>query len=171
MILIDGHNLIGQMTDLSLDDPNDEEELLNRLRAYRASTGAELAVYFDPGLTYRPPVRRVEAGITVYAAPFGHQADELILQAIRSEANPRQLIVVSSDRTIQQAARERGCRVVDAQAFVAELRQPTRRRRPRTRTPRRLSDSPRLSEAEVERWLDIFRRRARRDEARSRARR
>ncbi|MGC8880334.1 MAG: NYN domain-containing protein [Anaerolineae bacterium] len=103
MILIDGHNLIGQMADLSLDDPNDEEELLSRLRTYRASTGAELAVYFDPGLTYRTPVRRIEAGITVYTAPYGHQADELILQAIRSEANPRQLTVVSSDRTIQQA--------------------------------------------------------------------
>lgn len=165
MILIDGHNLIAQMPDLSLDDPHDEAELLGRLRAYRAATGAELAVYFDPGLSYQPPLRRVEAGITIYTAPYGHLADELILQAVHAAANPRQLTVVSSDHTIQQTARERGCRVVDAEAFAAELRYPTQRRRPRTRVPRRRAEEAPLSEVEVARWLELFRRRARRGRA------
>ncbi|MGQ9502740.1 MAG: NYN domain-containing protein [Anaerolineae bacterium] len=161
MILIDGHNLIGQMPDLSLDHPHDEEVLLSRLRAYHASTGAELVVYFDPGPVYQPLRRRVEAGITVYVAPYGHQADELILQAIRSAANPRQLTVVSSDHTIQQAARQRGCRVMDACAFIAELQRP-RRRRPRMRMRRRSDAAAPLSEEAVARWLELFQRRARR---------
>lgn len=163
MILIDGHNLIAHMADLRLDDPHDEAELLGRLRAYRAATGAELAVYFDPGLTYQPPARHIEAGMTVYTAPYGQHADALILQAIRTAAHPRQLTVVSSDHTIQQAARERGCRVVDAAAFAAELRHPKRRRRPRTRVSRRRAAEAPLSEAEVARWLELFRRRGRRD--------
>ena len=157
MILIDGHNLIGQMPGLSLDNPHDEEELLNRLRAYHASTGAELVVYFDPGSSYRSPARRVEAGITVYYAPYGHPADELILRKIQCQRNPGRLTVVTSDHTIQQAARMRGCRVIDASVFAAELSHPARRRRPRTRVRRRLPDITPLSEKEVEQWLDIFR--------------
>ncbi len=156
LLLIDGHNLIGQMPDLRLDDPNDEEELLSRLRAYHASTGFELAVYFDPGLSYRPPVRRSEAGITVYCAPQGHQADELILHEIQHRQDPRQLTVVTSDRVVQQAARARGCRVIDSRAFAAELAHPVRRRRPRTRVRPQVLDVPPLPEKEIDEWLRIF---------------
>ena len=54
-IMIDGHNLIGKIPGLSLDDPDDEEKLLVRLRAYRARTGKRLVVYFDPGIVYQFP--------------------------------------------------------------------------------------------------------------------
>ena len=45
--LIDGHNLIGQMPNLRLDDPDDEAKLLQYLRNFRARTGHRITVVFD----------------------------------------------------------------------------------------------------------------------------
>ncbi len=39
-LIIDGHNLIGILPDIQLDQPDDEPRLLERLRAYRAGAAA-----------------------------------------------------------------------------------------------------------------------------------
>ena len=49
-LLIDGHNLIGRLPDLRLDDPQDEAKLVARLRVYHARTGKRVTVVFDRGL-------------------------------------------------------------------------------------------------------------------------
>jgi hypothetical protein len=156
MLLIDGHNLIGQMPDLSMADPNDEEQLLIRLRAYRAGAGVDMVVYFDPGLTYQPPARRSEVGITIRRAAIGQQADDLIVQDVARYGHPRDLTVVTSDRAVQRAARERGCRVVDAASFVADLKHPARRKTRRVRTRAKAESGPSLSKREVKEWLQVF---------------
>ena len=40
-LLIDGHNLIGHLPDLSLSDPRDEVKLVARLQAYAARSESE----------------------------------------------------------------------------------------------------------------------------------
>ena len=57
-ILIDGHNLIGQMSDLSLADPDDEAKLLQRLRGYRNVANQPITVVFDSGSHYSLPQDR-----------------------------------------------------------------------------------------------------------------
>lgn len=43
--LIDGHNLIGKMPTLHLDDPHDEEKLVQILQQYRARTGHKITAH------------------------------------------------------------------------------------------------------------------------------
>ena len=166
MILIDGHNLIGKMPDLRLDDPDDEEKLLIRLRAYRARTGKRLVVYFDPGIAYQSPAHRSNGGISAKQAGSGQQADDLMMQDIRRHRNPSELIVVTSDHTLQDVARLHGARIVDSATFAAELNRlstikgkPTVYRRPPSpasdRDKAKEDDRP-LSEEEVQAWLAIF---------------
>jgi predicted RNA-binding protein with PIN domain len=147
-ILIDGHNLIGKMPDLRLDDPADEEKLLLRLRAYRAHTGRHLLVYFDPGVAYQSPTHRSEGGISIRQAGTGQSADDLMIRDISRHHNPSELTVVTSDHAIQQVARQHGARVLDSATFAAELSRP----------PEKAEDSetPPLSEEEIEEWLAIF---------------
>ena len=123
-ILIHGHNLIGKIPSLRLDDPQDEEKLLLRLRAYRARTGKHLVVYFDPGVIYQSPARQLKGGISIRQAGSGQRADDLLMRDLRRHRNPRELTVVTSDRAIQSAARECQARVMDAAAFAAELSRP-----------------------------------------------
>jgi predicted RNA-binding protein with PIN domain len=147
-ILIDGHNLIGKIADLRLDDPDDEAELLIRLRSYLAHTGKRLTVYFDPGTSYQSPARRSKGGIRVRQAGSGKHADDLIIRDIRRHRNPRELTVVTSDHAIQDVARQYGARVIDSDAFATELSRPS--------VPDDTRASPSLSEDEVKEWLDIF---------------
>lgn len=60
--LVDGHNLIGQMPNLRLSDTNDEAQLLEYLRRYRARTGHRLTVIFDAGQTYQPAEKKKAGG-------------------------------------------------------------------------------------------------------------
>jgi len=147
-ILIDGHNLIGKMPGLRMDDPDDEEKLLVRLRAYRARTGKRLTVYFDPGVTYQSPARQSRGGITVRRAGTGQCADDLIMRDVRRHPSPRELTVVTSDRAIQRVAQQYGARVIDSATFAAEISHS-----PKTSHQR---DGQPLSEEEIQEWLAIF---------------
>jgi predicted RNA-binding protein with PIN domain len=119
--LIDGHNLIGQMPNLRLDDPHDEEKLLEYLHRYRAKTGHQVTIVFDAGQSYQAGKTIKRGGITIQFAASGKTADQIIIRRIRKVKNPQTVIVVSSDRAVQQAARQAYVRVVKAQDFAQQL--------------------------------------------------
>jgi len=151
--LIDGHNLIGAMPGLSLSDVHDEDKLLEYLRRYRARTGHRLTVIFDAGQAYQPATTQKSGGITVQFAPHGKTADRLIMRRLRRVRNPQAVKVVTSDRQVQQSARQQRVRVVSAQEFAALLQESSPGGAPSAAEskPERYP-----SEAEVEEWLDIF---------------
>ena len=147
-VLIDGHNLIGKIPGLRLDDPDDEGKLLVRLRAYRARTGKRLTVYFDPGVAYQSPARRSSGGISIRQAGSGQRADDLIIRDLRRHHNPRELTVVTSDHAIQEVARQHNAQVVDAATFAEELSRPPEKEN--------TFEAPPLPEDEIQEWLAIF---------------
>jgi predicted RNA-binding protein with PIN domain len=150
--LIDGHNLVGQMPDLRLDDPNDEEKLLEYLRRYRARTGHTLTVIFDAGQGYHPAKTHRRGGITIQLVSPDQTADQMLIRRIRQVKNPQAVIVVTSDRDVQQAAQQAGLRVVASQEFAQQLLQ--------LFSPAGEDDESRanirLSPDEVDEWLAFF---------------
>ncbi len=150
--LIDGHNLIGQMPNLRLDDPNDEEQLLEHLRRYRARTGHKLTVVFDSGQTYHPAKTYKKGGITVQFAPNGQTADQVIKRRLARVKNPQALILVTSDAAVRRAAQEAHVRVVASSEFAQQLQQPSA---PLSTDNGGQADI-KVTAAEVEAWLEIF---------------
>jgi len=149
-LLIDGHNLIGQIPGLSLADPDDEAKLLQWLVRYHWRKKQPITVVFDPGWSpvhisrSRPP-----AGITVVYAPAGSDADKVLIDRIAHHAQPKTLTVVSSDRSIVAAAKAVGATVIRAQDFARELICP----------PEKVETEPEdrpLSQEEIQEWLDLF---------------
>ncbi|MBN1178499.1 MAG: NYN domain-containing protein [Anaerolineae bacterium] len=120
-LLVDGHNLIGRMPDISLADPRDEAELVLRLRRYCWRHRRRATVVFDSGPTANPTHALSSSEIKVIFAPVGKTADDVIIQRLARARDPRGLIVVSSDHHVQAAARARGARVLPAETFAAEL--------------------------------------------------
>ncbi|MBI4771196.1 MAG: hypothetical protein HY784_12500 [Chloroflexi bacterium] len=55
--LIDGHNLIGALPDISLQDPDDEQKLVDLLHRWCVRTGKSVRVVFDPGPPGGQPLR------------------------------------------------------------------------------------------------------------------
>jgi predicted RNA-binding protein with PIN domain len=151
--LIDGHNLIGQMPNLQLDDPDDEEKLLEQLRRYRARTGHSLTVIFDPGQGYRLGQTKKQGGLTIQFAPSGKTADEIIMQRLRRVKDPQAVMVVSSDRSVQRVAQQVQVRVLDSREFARQLL-PGKSTAPDLDAGSRADVS--LSPNEVDEWLDIF---------------
>jgi predicted RNA-binding protein with PIN domain len=47
--LIDGHNLIPKVPGLSLSDPDDEEQLINKLSGWARISRQKIIVFFDRG--------------------------------------------------------------------------------------------------------------------------
>ncbi len=142
-LLIDGHNLISRLPDIDLSDPDDEVKLVRRLRQYCYRERRRATVVFDGG----PPggLERDLSNERVRVI-FARDADAAIRQQIHRARDRRGLLVVSSDRAVQEAARALGARPVDAEAFAVELM--AVRHPPKKEKPERVT--------EVDEWLRLF---------------
>ncbi len=147
-ILIDGHNLIGRLPTLSLQDPDDEEKLVRWLRSYRARTGKVITVVFDPGQGSALAKSHRLGGIEVVFAPHGSSADAVIARRVRRSRNPRAWLVVTSDRKLASTVANLGARVQSADAFASAMP------RPAEESPG-WKDTPPTPE-DVEAWLALF---------------
>jgi uncharacterized protein len=148
--LIDGHNLIGQTSGLRLDDPDDEQKLIELLRNYLARVQKKGTVIFDRGLP-GGAAKWSSASLEVRFAPAPKTADDVILERLRRERNPRGLTAVTSDHAVANAARHAGASVKDSATFAREMLAPPS-------TPKRKETG--LSAAEVEAWEEEFKKRS-----------
>jgi predicted RNA-binding protein with PIN domain len=147
-LLIDGHNLIGQLPDLRLDDPDDEVKLVARLRTYCAREDKRAIVVFDHGLPGGWSEPLSGAGVRVIFASAGRDADGILRERIRNARDPRGLMVISSDRAVIAAAKAGKVRVMRAEIFAARLGAPA--------DEAESEQGPQLSPEEVEEWMQIF---------------
>ncbi len=149
--MIDGHNLIGQLRDIALDDENDEALLVQKLIAFVARTRKRCVVVFDyglPGGKSRMSTRDVQ----VVFASQRSSADRVILERIGKLKDPRNWTVVSSDNEVQEAARARKLQVLTSLEFSELLRSP-----PAPEIDEGEAENVNLSADEVDEWMDFFR--------------
>jgi predicted RNA-binding protein with PIN domain len=147
-ILIDGHNLIGQLPMLSFEDPDDEEKLARLLSSYRARTGKAITVVFDPGGAVVLPRQRQLGGVKIVFAPHGSNADRVIINRVQRLRNPNEWLVVTSDRELSDNVERLGARVQSAEAFASDLAGPA------GAAPDWRESPP--SADEVDGWLALF---------------
>jgi predicted RNA-binding protein with PIN domain len=149
--IIDGHNLIPKVNGLSLSLPDDEERLVELLN--RSFTGqGKLEVYFDGAPAGQTGVR-VIGRVQVHFVTASSSADEAIRARLRKLGkSARGWVVVTSDRSVQAAAREAHAGVMQSEEF-AHLLQSSPQGRPQQREKK--IETP-LSQAEVDEWLAVF---------------
>jgi predicted RNA-binding protein with PIN domain len=151
-ILIDGHNLIGQLPGISLADPDDEAQLVMLLRRYAARRrGRKLIVIFDGGV-YGHPENLNGYGVEARFAHAPANADAELIRRIREIRRRDEWLVVSSDRAVTGEAVARGIPVLSAQEFARRL---TAMGGPRASLREKRNDRP-LSRAEIEEWMRLF---------------
>ena len=161
--LIDGHNLIGKMPDIDLADPDDEQKLVYRLRDWiQLHSRRDVQVYFDAGEFGGVGNLNSVSRLKIQFARVGRTADELLIKAIRKLNNPQEYTLVTSDREIIYAAKQRRVGYILSEEFaamLAEALQPdleddllaeSRQAEPGAEL------EPEVSDGEVENWIDIF---------------
>jgi uncharacterized protein len=152
--LIDGHNLIGQMPDISLDDPDDEAKLVMLVKRWCARQRRKATIIFDGGLPGGVSKLSNSEVTVVFASERRSTADDLLLNRIRDEGNPNGLIVVSSDQAVARAARQRRMTVKGSAEFAGSMIKDLRT----TPSAEAGSSNEGLSENDVAEWEALFKR-------------
>lgn len=150
LYMIDGHNLIGQLPDISLDDPNDEALLVQKLIGFTARTKNQVLVVFDhglPGGSSRMSTRSVQ----VVFASGRSTADRVMMERIRKIPDAKGWIVVSSDNDVLASARLRRMGTLHSDEFAKLLQAP-----PKPVIDRGEAVDVHLTDAEVDEWMNLF---------------
>lgn len=151
-ILIDGHNLIGQLPQIDLSDPDDEAQLVMLLRRYATRRkGRKVIVVFDGGV-YGHPDNLNGYGIETYFAKSPGDADSILIKRIRAIKRRDEWQVVTSDRAVAGEAEARRIPVVSAQLFAKRL---MALHQPNASIQNKRNDRP-LSKEEIAMWMEIF---------------
>jgi hypothetical protein len=152
--IIDGHNLIGKMPDISLKDPDDEVQLILRLRSWTAvSKKRQVTVYFDGGIPGGKNVRLSTPQVRVIFASESKTADTLIINRIKKVKNPPEYTLVTNDQAIIKTANERKMPHLRSEKFALRLGKQWDETPP---GPTFSDDDPILSDMEVQEWLNAF---------------
>jgi uncharacterized protein len=151
-ILIDGHNLIGQLPQIDLSDPDDEAQLVMLLRRYATRRkGRKVVVVFDGGV-YGHPDNLNGYGVEVHFAKSPSDADSMLIKRIRAIKRRDEWQVVSSDRAVAGAAEACGIPVVSSHLFAKRL---MALNQPKASIQNKRNDHP-LSKEEIAMWMEIF---------------
>ena len=126
-VLIDGYNLIRQSDRLSAQERRGglemgRETLVRTLAAYRAATGDRVSVVFDgdEGGGFISGASR-QQGIEVSFSRPPESADDVIIGRIRRKHGKKAMLVVSSDREIQRAAKRNRIAAMKSEVFETEM--------------------------------------------------
>ena len=153
-LLIDGHNLIGKLGDMSLSDPNDERKLIARVRAYADRTGKRIAIVFDPA-PFEQHARLIPSksqhgpNLSVVFSDAGIKADTVIRERVAATKDRQGLIVVTSDQAVAMFTRQCGVKVQSSEMFGKAMRDVLQEHH----TP---LEKPRMSMADAMAWADVF---------------
>jgi hypothetical protein len=166
--LIDGHNVIGQLPDLSLADPDDEAKLVLKLVGFAARHKTRCVVVFDKGITAGRSRMSTGTVEVIFAAPRS-TADRIMIERINAARDPGYWVIVSNDREVLNRARARKMRAMRSAEFVRELApiavpgtapvKPGRAGKASKSSDPGEAAHVHVSAAEVEMWLRLFRER------------
>jgi uncharacterized protein len=167
MLLVDGHNLIGQLQDLSLDDPYDEAKLTRAIRSYCMRAQTKAIIIFDNGLPGGVSRELSSSDVTVIFAAPRTSADHLIMRRARDMLGPS-LVLVTSDRRIVRLAYAYGIETMSSEEFALLIGfrpvEPEPEPDKPAPDPRNVivyekNPNPVVTPQEIAYWLPIFKRR------------
>jgi predicted RNA-binding protein with PIN domain len=144
--VVDGNNLLG-----SWGGPRGEDgrsEVVRRVAAFCRARGARATVVFD-GQPLRADMSEQTLGpLTLRVPPEGRDADDVIRDIVDHAEQPRDLIVVTSDKALYSYVKTRGASVLRAHEWNALERRVTPAAKDGAEKPER--------ETDVEGWLKRF---------------
>jgi hypothetical protein len=150
--LIDGHNLIPKVPGLSLQELDDEQQLLEMLQEFCRRQRKQVEVFFDNA----PPggVRARNLGsVTARFVRQGATADDAIRKRLVNLGRAaRNWTVVSSDQAVQAEARAAQAQAMPAETFARLLVQAL----DDSRADQGATAETKLSADELDEWLTLF---------------
>lgn len=149
--IIDGHNLIPKIPGMSLQDIDDEIQLVNLLQEFCRIRRKQVEVYFDNAPPGSPGARNYGRVVARFVRQ-GRTADQAIQMKLkRLGGEARNWTVVSSDGEVQANARAVRAKILTAEVFAQQLFEALG-----DTADSYLEPESDLSPEEVEDWMQIF---------------
>ncbi|MBE9473667.1 MAG: NYN domain-containing protein [Chloroflexi bacterium] len=149
--IIDGHNLIPKIPGMSLQDLDDEIQLVNLLQEFCRIRRKQVEVYFDNAPPGSPGARNYGRVVARFIRQ-GRTADQAIQMKLkRLGGEARNWTVVSSDGEVQTNARAVRAKILTAEVFAQQLFDALG-----DTADSYLEPESDLSPEEVEDWMQIF---------------
>ncbi len=123
-------------------------ELLALLADYAAAKRARLQVVFDGAPEAHYPEGSAHRGVKISYSRAGSNADARIKEMIVAARNPRELIVITSDRALAGQARAAGARHIGAAQFLNQIDELLQARAQQPEKP--------VEKGELNDWLRYF---------------
>jgi predicted RNA-binding protein with PIN domain len=154
MIIIDGHNLLHSIVNISEEAESiNDVQLCWIISRYLRAIRKQGEIIFD-GTGPRDKIHFDNiANLEVCFAGLGKDADTVIENKIKANTAPKRLSIVSSDRRLRDAARARRATAVKSEVFWDNLHKQLKRKKPvKEPEAKRVG----LSESETKQWLEFF---------------
>lgn len=122
VLVLDGYNVTKQPTGRPTATLDEQRRWLLHLAAsLRARHGLHPVVVFD-GTDQRPPAQRVPRGVVCEFTVGEEIADDRIAEIVEGLDPDQPVLVVSSDREVDERCRELGANTTDSESFLAAVR-------------------------------------------------
>ena len=121
VFLVDGYN-VSKTGWPELDLGAQRLRLVNAVAELRVRLGTQVELVFDGNAEGRSFTRALPADVRVWFSPEDIEADDLILSLVDEQPPERPVVVVSSDRRVQEGAGRRGASVLSSPTFLCLLR-------------------------------------------------
>ena len=157
--LIDGHNLIGKIDDISLSDPDDEAKLVLRLINWTAvGKNRRVIVVFDGGVPGTQWSNFRSERVRPVFVPKGKTADAWLIRFMRDEVKKdvKSFHLVTSDNEIIKQAVNRRIAHTKSEQFANEMAGERKQYSELGQERVEPAKKPLLREVEVDAWLQFF---------------
>ena len=149
--IIDGHNLIPKVPGLSLDDTEDELELVKLLQEFCRIKQKQVEVYFDNAPAGSSGARTYGCVVARFVRQ-GSTADQAIQSKLRRlGGDARNWTVVSSDREVRNSARSARAKSMRVEEFAQKLNKVIS-----NSSTENINQEAELSSEELEEWMTLF---------------
>jgi predicted RNA-binding protein with PIN domain len=119
--IVDGNNVMGQTPGWHRDRAGARKRLLEQLARFAKAKRKRVTVVFDGGPDLEFPEGSAFRGVKILYARKGSNADARILNLVETSADPKGLIVVTSDRQLAHLVRSGGAAVSRSGEFRKQL--------------------------------------------------
>jgi predicted RNA-binding protein with PIN domain len=152
--IIDGDNLIGSCPDISLEDPQGRERLVQVIKNFQENRNNNVTIVFDGTPENGLHREELNAKFCVRYPSNGSSADDEIKHILDGYQQFKDVVLVTSDRDLKTFAKKKGAKTINSIEFYFELRRISRISGIKEESKKRIDAS--LSDNEVDHWMKIF---------------
>lgn len=137
--LIDGYNLLFHLSRKEESFQDQREQLIRGLAFLLKNRVEKVLLVFDAAFRNEEAHQLRRLGLAIYFTAFQQTADDYLLELVESSKCPNQLMVITSDRALSRAARQRGACTLSIREFLLFLhKQHVKRKNP----PKEVAEFP-----------------------------